>query len=38
VAGLRSVLPIAQKQLPPELTVTPLFDQSLFVRARNNGV
>jgi multidrug efflux pump subunit AcrB len=38
VAGLRSVLPIAQKQLPPELTVTPLFDQSLFVRASINGV
>ncbi|MDR3764091.1 MAG: efflux RND transporter permease subunit [Acidobacteriota bacterium] len=38
VSGLRDVLPTAMKSLPPELSIKPLFDQSLFVRASINGV
>lgn len=32
------MVPIAAQSLPPELKVTPLFDQSLFVRASVQGV
>lgn len=38
VSGVRSVLPQALKSLPPQLSVKPLFDQSLFVRASIGGV
>jgi multidrug efflux pump subunit AcrB len=34
----RDLLPDAVKTLPPDLKVTPLFDQSLFVRAAISGV
>ncbi len=38
VAGIRSHLPLVQAQLPPELKITPLADQSVFVRASISGV
>ncbi len=38
VAGVRGKLPGLLAQLPPELRITPLGDQSLFVRASINGV
>jgi len=38
VSGLKDVLPLAKKSLSPELKITPLFDQSLFVRASIQGV
>ena len=38
VAGVRDYLPELQKQLPKDVLVTPLFDQSVFVRAALNGV
>jgi len=38
VAGVRDYLPDLQKQLPKDVLVTPLFDQSVFVRASLNGV
>jgi CzcA family heavy metal efflux pump len=38
VAAVRSILPIAAQSLPKEITIKPLFDQSLFVRASINGV
>jgi multidrug efflux pump subunit AcrB len=38
VAGVRDYLPELQKQLPKGVSVTPLFDQSVFVRAALNGV
>ncbi len=38
VQGIKDIVPVAAKSLPPELKVTPLFDQSLFVRASINGV
>jgi CzcA family heavy metal efflux pump len=38
VSGLKEVLPKAQALVPKELLVTPLFDQSLFVRASIQGV
>jgi multidrug efflux pump subunit AcrB len=38
VAGVRDYLPELQKQLPKGVSVTPLFDQSVFVRASLQGV
>jgi CzcA family heavy metal efflux pump len=38
VAGVKSIVLQAAQGLPPELKVTSLFDQSLFVRASINGV
>jgi len=38
VAAVRSILPIAAQSLPKDITIKPLFDQSLFVRASINGV
>ncbi len=38
VAGIRSHLPGLQTQLPPQLKITPLGDQSIFVRASISGV
>src|SRR5580658_8376980 len=38
VAGVRDYLPDLQKQLPRDVLVTPLFDQSVFVRASLHGV
>ena len=38
IAGVRSKLPAIQTQLPPQLKITPLADQSIFVRASINGV
>ncbi len=38
VKSLRALLPGARASLPPELTITPLFDQSVFVTAAVQGV
>jgi len=38
VAGLKNIVQVAAQALPPELKVTPMFDQSLFVRASIEGV
>jgi CzcA family heavy metal efflux pump len=38
VAGVKSIVALAAQSLPPELKVTALFDQSLFVRASIQGV
>ena len=38
VQRVRDALPRIQTTLPPDLNVTPLFDQSVFVRAALNGV
>ena len=38
VNQVKEVLPRIQAGLPPELNITPLFDQSLFVRAAIGGV
>src|SRR6201993_4671445 len=38
VSRVRAALPAIQAQLPPELKMEPLFDQSVFVRAAVNGV
>src|SRR6516165_5953862 len=38
VQAVKNVIPIAAESLPPDLTIKPLFDQSLFVRASINGV
>jgi CzcA family heavy metal efflux pump len=38
VAGVKDVVAQALQTLPPELKITPLFDQSLFVRASIQGV
>ena len=38
VGGVRDYLPDLQKQLPKGVSVTPLFDQSVFVRASLQGV
>ena len=38
VGGVRDYLPELQKQLPKGVSVTPLFDQSVFVRASLAGV
>jgi CzcA family heavy metal efflux pump len=38
VNGVKKIVAVAQQALPPELKVTALFDQSLFVRASIYGV
>ncbi len=38
VGGVRDFLPELRKQLPKDVTLTPLFDQSVFVRAALYGV
>ena len=38
VSGIRSLLPVIEAGLPADLTVKPLADQSLFVRASIDGV
>ncbi|MCU1302915.1 MAG: acriflavin resistance protein [Candidatus Sulfotelmatobacter sp.] len=38
VAGIKKIVGEAAASLPPELKITALFDQSLFVRASINGV
>ena len=38
VAGIKNIVALAAQSLPPELKVTALFDQSLFVRASIQGV
>ncbi len=38
VQAVRSMLPWLRKQMPPELRVQPLLDQSVFVRAAISGV
>src|SRR5437773_6253383 len=38
VNNIKKALPDIAKTLPPELTITPMFDQSLFVRASVEGV
>jgi multidrug efflux pump subunit AcrB len=38
VAGVKNIVVQAAQTLPPELKITSLFDQSLFVRASINGV
>src|SRR5262245_3265454 len=38
VQRVRDALPRIETTLPPDLDITPLFDQSLFVRAALNGV
>ena len=38
VSGIRALLPSIEATLPPDLTVKPLADQSLFVRASIDGV
>jgi CzcA family heavy metal efflux pump len=38
VNGIKAIVPLAAQQLPPELSIKALFDQSLFVRASIQGV
>ena len=38
VAGVKNIVAVAAQSLPPELKITALFDQSLFVRASIEGV
>jgi CzcA family heavy metal efflux pump len=38
VKGIKGVVAVARQSLPPELKITALFDQSLFVRASIDGV
>jgi multidrug efflux pump subunit AcrB len=38
VSGIRTLLPRVKLTLPPELKITPIGDQSLFVRGSVNGV
>jgi CzcA family heavy metal efflux pump len=38
VEGIKNIVPLAAQSLPPELKISALFDQSLFVRASINGV
>jgi multidrug efflux pump subunit AcrB len=38
VQAVKNVIPIAARSLPRDITIKPLFDQSLFVRASINGV
>ena len=38
VSNLRALLPTAQQTLPADMKVTPLFDQSIFVKAAVKGV
>ena len=38
VNNLREMLPLAEQQMPADIKVTPLFDQSIFVKAAIKGV
>ncbi len=38
VSNLRALLPVAAQSLPQDIKITPLFDQSLFVKAAVQGV
>ena len=38
VDGIKNILPVLRQQMPPELKVSVLTDQSLFVKAAINGV
>jgi multidrug efflux pump subunit AcrB len=38
ISKVKAVLPVAAQQLPPQLQIDPLVDQSLFVRAAIDGV
>jgi CzcA family heavy metal efflux pump len=38
VAAVKALIPIAAQSLPRDISIKPLFDQSLFVRASINGV
>src|SRR5271170_7058415 len=38
VAAVKGILPIASQSLPRDISIKPLFDQSLFVRASIDGV
>lgn len=38
VSNLRALLPVAQQGMPADIKVTPLFDQSVFVKAAVSGV
>jgi multidrug efflux pump subunit AcrB len=38
VQAVKNIIPIAAQSLPQDITIKPLFDQSLFVRASINGV
>jgi multidrug efflux pump subunit AcrB len=38
VANLKALLPVAAQSMPADIKVTPLFDQSLFVKAAVQGV
>lgn len=38
IAGIRKMLPVVAATLPPELRITPIADQSIFVRASINAV
>ena len=38
VQAVKDILPIAAQSLPKDISIKPLFDQSLFVRASINGV
>ncbi len=38
IAGIRKMLPLIKPTLPPELKITPIADQSIFVRASINAV
>jgi CzcA family heavy metal efflux pump len=38
VEGVKRMVQLASQSLPPEMKITPLFDQSLFVRASIRGV
>ncbi len=38
IAGVRQLLPVVAATLPPELKITPIGDQSVFVRASINAV
>ncbi|HZU45443.1 MAG TPA: efflux RND transporter permease subunit, partial [Terriglobales bacterium] len=38
IAGIKKMLPVIKTSVPPELQITPLADQSVFVRASIDGV
>ncbi|MBU1358805.1 MAG: efflux RND transporter permease subunit [Gammaproteobacteria bacterium] len=38
VSNLKALLPVAAQSMPPDIKVTPLFDQSVFVKAAVTGV
>jgi CzcA family heavy metal efflux pump len=38
VSAVKGIIPISSQSLPRDITIKPLFDQSLFVRASINGV